>query len=361
MARLAPLLALALGLSACLQDISGLDAVEPPDAGATDPEPDAGGASPAPDAAGQARPDAGAQPRPDAAAASAPDAAAFDAGTCAVSPSPARLGQEVTITCPAQPSLGGPTWWASGVAGVDGGYALVPGPSAGAATFTLASVPKNFPDSALQVRATWHGAGGDGVATAQVEVLGNLFVARGSSPQHGIAAFTTSPTYAKWGGEQTGDAVGVTELDSAPRALGLLSSGDILVAQTSKASVAPPVIVISRKELKRLRDLDFAARDLIGEVLFDVNKSVHPRAVAQMSDGSVWVTGGPLPVIYKAGNPAPTRPQAAAVPSAKTVGLAQLANGQVAVSMGNLKIGLYSLDGTSYDEIEPLYGGAGYR
>jgi hypothetical protein len=69
--------------------------------------------------------------------------------------------------------------------------------------------------------------------------------------------------------------VGVTERDSAPRALGC-SRRRILVAQTSKASVAPPVNDISRKELSASAT-STSPQDLIGEVLFDGHKSV-PRA-----------------------------------------------------------------------------------
>ncbi|HEY3451693.1 MAG TPA: hypothetical protein VGK67_35375 [Myxococcales bacterium] len=357
MARFACLLALLL-LAACPQEIDGPPVLplDPPDASTPLLDPDTGTPLSRPDSGEPVfGPDAG---RPDTGAPSGPDAALLDLGACTASPSPARLNQAVTISCPPQASMSGPTWSVEGIVGVDGGYALAAGSPAGTATFTLGSVPKNFPDSTLKVRATWHGGGGDGVATAPVSLLGNLWVAKGTS-QPAIAAFTTSPEYAKWGGAQV-DAVGSTEFDSPPRALGLLANGDILVAQTNKTPIAPPVIVIGRTSLARLDALDFDAKTPTGEVLFDQAKYVNPRAVMQMTDGTVWVTGGPLPVIYGADGKYRGRPTAPIKPSGNTAGLAQLSNGQVAVSMASLKIGLYRLDGSEYQEIEPLKGGDGY-
>lgn len=349
MARLASLLALVL--AACPQDIQGLD-TEPPDATAEiDSDADT---APEPDAGKPPRPDAGAAPGPDAGKPAGPDAGLVDLGACAASPSPARVGQAVAVTCPGQPSMTGPSW---SVDGVDGGYTVTPGTPAGAATFTLDAVPKNFADSTLRVRARWHGASSDGVATAPVTVLGNLLVGRSASPG-AIAAFTTSADYRKWGSDST-DVVGATEFNTTPRAMALKSDGDILVAQSSSAAVPAPVFVLGRADLKRIDALDFAARDNGGAVLFDIGKQVHPRAVAQMKDGTVWVTGGPRPVIF--GPDGKYRGKPGAGPTSNTVGLAQLSDGRIAVSFGtSTKLGLYSEDGATYTETEVLKGGDGY-
>ncbi|MGC4121467.1 MAG: hypothetical protein QM765_44205 [Myxococcales bacterium] len=347
MARLAFLLALPLLLASCYQEIRGLE--DPPDADEVVSGPDADVEPGGPDAA-KPRLDAGQPPGRDASHPGPPDAAAYDAGSCIVTPSPARVNQPVTITCPSQPSMGGPSWT---VDGADGGYLFAGGSSPESTTFTMLSVPKNFADTTLTVRATWHGAGGDGVALAPVSLLGNLWVGR-TTPA--VIAFTTSPEYTKWGGENI-SVVGSAAFTTTPRALALLSNGDVLVAQSSLSTPVPPVIVIGRNDM--LRKLDFESQ-ASGELLFNSDKQISPRALIQAENGTVWVTGGPEPILYSASGKYLGRPTAAAKPSANTVGIAQLKSKEIVVSMGTLKLGRYSADGSSYTETGVLENLGGY-
>ncbi|HYQ79952.1 MAG TPA: hypothetical protein VEP68_00555 [Anaeromyxobacteraceae bacterium] len=229
--------------------------------------------------------------------------------TCSASPAVAPVGTPVAIRCTASPGAGGPAW-----AVAPQGGSLLPG-AGDDATFTVpaGSVGPSFGDTVFLVKATYRNAAGEATGTAAATVLGNTWIAR--SDASAVLAVASDGTALSAPLTLQGTAGPILAL--AGRA-----DGAILVAQSPQAG--PPVRVHDRTGAALG---SFDAVDGGGAALFDA--SAPPRAIQQMRDGTVWVTGGTRPVIYEAAGR--FRGRAAEAP-AETMGLTQLPDGRVAVT-----------------------------
>jgi hypothetical protein len=228
---------------------------------------------------------------------------------CAADAATAPVGAPVGVHCTASPGSEGPVWTAEPATG-----SLVPGTD-GSATFTVdaAAVGPSFGDTTFLVKATYRNAAGEATGAAAVTVLGNTWIARGDPAA--VQAVSSS-------GAPVGGLVPLQGTAGPILALAARADGAILAAQSPQAG--PPVRVHDRTGAA-LGSFDAADRG--GTPLFDA--AAPPRAIQQMRDGTVWVTGGKRPVIYEAGGG--FRALAAEAP-AETIGLAQLPDGRVAVT-----------------------------
>jgi len=246
--------------------------------------------------------------------------------SCSVDRPVARVGEPATIQCTAAAPASAVSWSLSPERG-----ALSPaGP---AATFVLraSQVDPSFGDTAFTVTATFAGEKGSGTGSAVVTVLGNTWLARGDVPQ--VEAFASD-----------GTSLGLVPvgLEGPAVALATRADGAILAAQVPRSG-APPVVALSRDGG---RVAAFAALDPQGAPLFTAE--YPPRALRQMRDGSIWVTGGTRPVIYDASGRFLRR---AAEAPAETIGLAQLPDGRVAVTyQWAFALGLYDETGSTLAE-----------
>lgn len=226
--------------------------------------------------------------------------------SCAADQPVAPVSAPVTVRCSASPGAEGPAWTVSPAAGT-----LTPG-AGGSATFTfpVASATPSFGDTLFQVKAAYRNAAGEASGTAAVTVLGNTWIAGGG----GILAVASD-----------GTPLGSLPLQGTAGpilALAARADGAILVAQSPASG--PPVRAHDRTGAALG---SFAAADPGGSPLFSA--TAPPRAIQQMRDGTVWVTGGIRPVVYEAGGS--FRAWAADAP-AETIGLTQLPDGRVAIT-----------------------------
>ena len=242
---------------------------------------------------------------------------------CAADAAVAPVGMSVAVRCTASPGAEGPVWAAEPATG-----SLVPQPG-GSATFTLeaAAVAPSFGDTTFQLKATYRNASGEATGTAAVTVLGNTWMARSDAGAVLAVASDGTPLSALVPLQGTAGPI---------LALATRADGAVLVAQSPQSGA--PVRVHDRTGAA-LGAFDAAGAG--GSPLFDA--TAPPRAVRQMRDGTVWVTGGTRPVIYEGGGR--FRALAAEAP-AETIGLAQLPDGRVAVTYRwAYGIGLYDESG----------------
>lgn len=228
---------------------------------------------------------------------------------CTADASVAPVGAPVGVRCTASPGSEGPVWTTEPASG-----SLVPG-TGDSATFTLeaAAVAPSFGDTAFLLKATYRNAAGEATGAAAVTVLGNTWMARGDAAA--VQAVSSS-------GAAVGALLPLQGSAGPVLALAARADGAILAAQSPAAG--PPVRVHDRTGAALG---SFDASDGGGTPLFDA--AAPPRAILQMRDGTVWVTGGRRPVIYEASGR--FRALAAEAP-AETIGLAQLPDGRVAVT-----------------------------
>ncbi|HZY02630.1 MAG TPA: hypothetical protein VFF02_03965 [Anaeromyxobacteraceae bacterium] len=228
---------------------------------------------------------------------------------CTASPPLAPVGTPVVVRCTASPGAAGPAW-----AVEPPGASLLP-QAGNEATLTVhaGSVGPSFGDTVFLVRAAYRNAAGEGTGAAAVTMLGNTWIARSGAAAVLAVASDGTPLAAPLALQGTPGPV----LAMAGRA-----DGAVLVAQNPQAG--PPVRVHDRSGVALG---SFDAADAGGAALFDA--AAPPRAIQQMRDGTVWVTGGTRPVIYEPGGR--FRGRAAEAP-AETMGLTQLPDGRVAVT-----------------------------
>lgn len=228
---------------------------------------------------------------------------------CAADASVAPVGQVVTVHCAASVGSEGPVWSVDPAAGF-----LSPQPG-GSASFTVeaASVGPDFGDTTFQVKATYRNAAGETTRAVPVVALGNTWMARSDSASAQAVASDGTPVGALTALQGTAGPV---------LALASRADGAILAAQSPQSG--EPVRVHARTGAALGA---FDAVDATGAPLFD--SGAPPRAIQQMRDGTVWVTGGRRPIIYESTG----RFRAWAAPApAETIGLAQLPDGRVAVT-----------------------------
>jgi hypothetical protein len=243
--------------------------------------------------------------------------------TCSADRPVVRVGDTATIQCTPSSGARAVSW------SVEPGRGAL-APAGASATFVLraAQVDPGFGDTTFTVTATFAGDEGSGAGSAALIVLGNTWLARADSPQ--MEAFASDGT--SLGPVSVG-------LDGPAVALAHRADGALLAAQVPSGG-APPVVVLSRAGA---RSGAFDAKDGSGAPLFTVEHP--PRALRQMRDGNVWVTGGSQPAIYDAGGRFLRR---AAEAPAETVGLAQLSDGRVAVTyQWAFALGIYDEGGAS--------------
>ncbi len=227
--------------------------------------------------------------------------------TCNADRPAVRVGEPVSILCSSSSPADPVSWALSPERG-----ALSPTGTAASFVLRASQVDPSFGDTSFTVTATFAGTRGSGTGSAAVTVLGNTWLARSDVPQMEALA-------------SDGTSLGLVSvgLDGPAVALATRSDGAILAAQVPRGGAAP-VVVLSRAGG---RVASFAAQDAQGAPLFTADRP--PRALRQMRDGTVWVTGGTRPVIYDASGSflryAPEAP-------APTVGLVQLPDGRVAVT-----------------------------
>jgi len=228
---------------------------------------------------------------------------------CAADAAVAPVGTPVAVRCTVSPGAEGPVWAVDPATG-----SLVPHPGGGA-SFSLAatSVGPAFGDTTFQVKATYRNAAGEATGTASVTVLGNTWIVRGD-----VAAVLAVAS----DGTPLGQLLPLQGTAGPVLALATRADGAILVAQSPQSG--DPVRVHDRTGAALGA---FEATDAGGKPLFDAG--APPRAIQQMRDGTVWVTGGRRPVLYEADGR--FRALAAEAP-AETIGLAQLPDGRVAVT-----------------------------
>ncbi len=228
--------------------------------------------------------------------------------TCVAEPAVAPVGTPVGVHCAAASAAEGPVWSVEPTSG-----SLTE--AGDEATFTLdaGSVGPSFGDTAFQLRATYRNASGEGTGTATVTVLGNTWIAR--SDVAAVQAVASD-------GRSLAGLVQLQGTAGPVLAMAGRADGAILVAQSPRSG--PPVRGHDRTG-STLGSFD--ATDAGGSPLFDAG--APPRAIQQMRDGTVWVTGGKRPVIYEAGGR--FRARAAEAP-AETDGLTQLPDGRVAIT-----------------------------
>ena len=228
---------------------------------------------------------------------------------CAASASAVPVGHPVTVRCVATPGAEGPTWSIDPALGQ-----LAPQPDGSASySFPAAAVTPTFPDTVIRVKAAYRSPAGETVGSAVFTVLGNTWLARSDQPS--IQAVSSDGALV--GGPQPLQGMAGPVLAMAGR-----SDGALLVAQSPQNG--PPLR--SYDPIGALL-ADFDAVDPQGHPLFD--PAAPPRAVQQMRDGTVWVTGGKRPILYQADGR--FRAYAAAAP-AETIGVSQLPDGRVVAS-----------------------------
>lgn len=245
---------------------------------------------------------------------------------CAADASVAPVGQAVTVRCLASVGSEGPIWSVDPAAG-----SLTPQPG-GSASFTVdgASVGPEFGDTTFQVKATYRNAAGATTGAVQVMALGNTWMARSDSAS---AQAVTSD------GMQVGAHTALQGTAGPVLALASRSDGAILAGQSPQSG--EPVRVHDRTGAA-LGAFDTVDGD--GAALFE--STAPPRAIQQMRDGTVWVTGGRQPIIYESGGHFRRRAYPA---PAETIGLAQLPDGRVAVTYRWANaVGFYDEAGSSF-------------
>lgn len=219
------------------------------------------------------------------------------------------VGATVLVRCSASPGASGPTW------SVVPALGRLVSQASGSATFAVsaADLTFGFGDTSVEVRATYRNDAGPGTGSVALTVLGNTWLARSDLPAIQAVASDGTPL---------GPPQLLAGMAGPILALTTRADGALLVAQDPGGGA--PVHAYDRS------GAPLAAFDAVapsGDPLFA--PSAPPRALLQMRDGSVWVTGGARPVIYQGDGR--FRRLAAAAP-AETIGLAQLPDGRVAVT-----------------------------
>ncbi len=243
--------------------------------------------------------------------------------SCSVDRPVVRVGEPATVRCTSSPPASAVSWSLSPERG-----ALSPDGAKAAFVLRASQVDPSFGDTAFVATATFAGEQGSGTGSAAVTVLGNTWLARADVPQMEAVA-------------SDGTSLGLVSvgLDGPAVALTTRSDGALLAAQVPLGG-APPVVALSRAGGRMAA---FAAQDSQGAPLFAADRP--PRALRQMRDGTIWVTGGARPVIYDATG---RFLRLAAEAPAETIGLAQLRDGRVAVTyQWAFALGLYDESGAT--------------
>jgi hypothetical protein len=256
------------------------------------------------------------------------DAGAVPLVACTATPARIKVGEAAAVHCTAGPGATGPAWSVSPLRG------RLEAAGGGDATFVLAvaDVDPGFGDTAFAVTALYASAAGTAAGTAQVTVIGNTWLARSDIPA--VQAVASD-------GSQVGAPIPLEGLAGPPTAIAYRSDGAMLVAQAPPPGAAP-VLVYSRSG-SRLGAFD--AVDGAGQALFDLD--APPRDLRQVRDGTVWATGGKRPVLFDAAGH--FRARALEAPD-RTIGLAQLPDGRVAVTYRwAFAVGLYAETGQALE------------
>jgi hypothetical protein len=228
---------------------------------------------------------------------------------CSADAAVVPVGQAVTVRCVATRGSEGPVWSVQPAPG-----SLSPEPD-GCASFTVAtaSVGPAFGDTTFQVKATYRNAAGETVGLVAVTALGNTWIARNDTAA--VQAVASD-------GTSVGALIPLQGTAGPVLALAARADGAVLAGQSPQSG--EPVRVHDRAGAALGA---FDAADAGGRPLFDA--AAPPRAIQQMRDGTVWVTGGQRPVIYEAGGRFRSLDAKA---TAETIGLVQLPDGRVAVT-----------------------------
>lgn len=259
----------------------------------------------------------------------AADAGALPLVTCGVAPAWVKVGETATVRCTAGPGASGPAWSATPQRG------QLAAAGGGDATFVLAArdVDPSFGDTVFTVTASYASAAGTATGTAAVTVIGNTWLTRSDIPA--VQAIASD-------GSLVGAPILLEGLGGPPVAIADRSDGAMLVAQ-KPAPGAPPVMIYARSGAKLGA---FDAVDGGGQALF--SSDVPPRDILQARDGTVWVTGGRRPVLFDAAGR--FRSLALEAPD-RTVGLAQLPDGRVAVTyLWAFAVGTYAENGQALEK-----------
>jgi hypothetical protein len=259
----------------------------------------------------------------------AADAGALPLVACSAEPAWVKVGESVAVHCAVGPGATGPAW---SVSPQRGQLAATGG---GDATFVLAGrdVDPAFGDTAFDVTASYASAAGTATGTARVTVIGNTWLTRSDIPA--VQAVASD-------GSLVGAPIPLEGLGGPPTAIAGRSDGAMLVAQ-KPAPGAAPVMIYSRSGAKLGA---FDAVDGAGQALF--GSEVPPRDVLQARDGTVWVTGGKRPILFDAAGR--FRARALEAPD-RTVGLAQLPDGRVAVTyLWAFAVGFYAESGQALEK-----------
>ncbi len=223
---------------------------------------------------------------------------------CAAAPAVVRVGEPSRVRC--QSPLPAANWTVSPPLG-----RLAPGLFE--ATFVLGpgEVGAGFGDTELRVGAAFGSGQAWATGSAPLTVLGNEWIGRSDAAAFDAFASDGSPLGAV-----------AAALAGPPLALAARADGAVLAAQDPQGG--PPVLALGRGgEVVGA----FDARDASGLSLFDAARP--PRAILQLRDGTVWVTGGRGPVVYDARGRFLRR---AADAPGDTLGIAQLPGGAVALT-----------------------------
>ena len=241
-------------------------------------------------------------------ASDAADAGALPLVSCIAAPARVRVGEVATVRCTTGATA--PAWSVSPQRG------QVVAAGGGDATFVLAAkeIGPAFGDTVFTVTASYASAAGTATGTAPVTVIGNTWLTRSDIPA--VQAVASD-------GSLVGAPIALEGLVGPAVAIADRSDGAMLVAQKPAPGV-PPVLVYTRSGAKLGA---FDAVDDLGQALF--TPDVPPRALLQMRDGTVWVTGGKRPVLFDASGR--FRAFALEAPD-RTVGLAQMPDGRVAAT-----------------------------
>jgi hypothetical protein len=249
--------------------------------------------------------------------------------SCLAAPARVKVGEAATVRCTAGPGATGPAWSVSPLRG------RLSAAGGGDAAFVLVAkdVDPAFGDTVFTVTASYASAAGTATGTAPVTVVGNTWLTRSDIPA--VQAVASDGTL-------VGAPVALEGLSGPPAAIAGRADGALLVAQKPAAG-APPVTIHSRSGA-RLGAFD--AADGLGQALF--TSDVPPRDLTQMRDGTVWVTGGKRPVVFDSAGR--FRAWAVEAPD-RTVGLAQLPDGRVAVTyLWAFAVGFYAENGQALDK-----------
>jgi len=259
----------------------------------------------------------------------AADAGALPLVACSAEPAQVKVGEAAAVRCIAGPGATGPAW---SVSPRRGQLAAAGG---GDATFVLAArdVDPAFGDTVFAVTASYASAAGTATGTARVTVIGNTWLTRSDIPA--VQAVASD-------GSILGAPIPLEGLGGPPTAIAARSDGAMLVAQKPPPGAAP-VMVYSRSGAMLGA---FDAVDGAGRALFD--SDAPPRDILQARDGTVWVTGGKRPVLFGAAG----RFQGWALEAPdRTVGLAQLPDGRVAVTyLWAFAVGFYAESGQALEK-----------